>query len=320
MGRVTAIARVALFAFGVALITSRVGLVVHELVGHGAVAAGFGADLDTWRLYWFAGGWIGYQKAGGWTWTSALIVQLGGIAVELLVAAALAVAARRRRGTVATALAGAALGLALHAGLYLVTGTADGFGDGTLLHRRLGEARLAVVVVATAALCGLGFVGARRLAGAVGAWLPVGSRAGRVIALAVALAAAGGAHAGLAVVETRARPNPTYRQIMATERDRLIARDLERWATIERARGHAPAAAAVAAERRRLERERPDRRLAPLLVLAVAAAVIAGAVIGAAAGEARQSAALRWQAAAWAVTVAALSSLVVGVLDALAPK
>jgi len=47
----------------VALATSRLGLIGHELVGHGGVALAAGAtDLEV-QLFWFAGGWIRYQLA-----------------------------------------------------------------------------------------------------------------------------------------------------------------------------------------------------------------------------------------------------------------
>ncbi len=314
-----AIARLALYAFGVALVTSRVGLIAHELLGHGALATGFGAEVDTWRLYWFAGGWIGYQRDGPWTGTGALTVQLGGIAVELLLAGALALAARRCQGPLAVGLAGAALGLALHGGLYLVTGTLDGFGDGTLLHRALGDDRLGPCLAITLALAVLAFLGARRLARVVRGWLPLAGTA-QVVGLAVALGAAGGAHAGLAAIELRVRPSPTYAAIMTTERERTIERDLERWARSEAARGRAPDHRGVNVERRRLERARPARSLAPLALIAVAAAAILGTLLGRPRAGTWQTVELSWRAVRWAVTSAAVAALTVGVIDALAPK
>src|SRR5690242_15218666 len=108
-----ATARLSLFALGVALVTSRVGLVLHEVVGHGVAAMAYGAEIREVHLYATAGGWISYDRDAPWTWTGALVVQLAGIAVELVLAAVAALvarwAARRDRPALAAAFGGAAL-------------------------------------------------------------------------------------------------------------------------------------------------------------------------------------------------------------------
>ncbi|MBZ0238151.1 MAG: hypothetical protein K8M05_37925, partial [Deltaproteobacteria bacterium] len=163
----TSAARLGLFALGVALVTSRVGLVAHELVGHGGAAKVYDAEIREVHLYYTAGGWIGYDRGTPWTWTEAIVVSLAGIAVELVMAALAAagawLAARRGRTALGVALGGAALGLFVHAGFYLAAGVYHGVGDGTLVHRKLGEARGWVSWPAALLLVAVTYAGARRL-------------------------------------------------------------------------------------------------------------------------------------------------------------
>ena len=283
------IARLALFALAVALITSRVGLVTHELVGHGGAALACDAEIAEVRLYVFAGGWISYQRAAPWTWPEALVVQLAGIAIELLLAGVAAVAAWRARcaagrsssGALAVAFGGAALGLVVHAGFYLAAGTYHGVGDGALLYRALGDDRIWLALPLALAVTAVTFAGARLLAATVRAWLPARSAAGQVAALGLALGLAGGAHAGLAAVELAARPSPTYRAIMRPARDQAIDHDLARWAQVEATRGRPPDRAATTAHRRQLDDDRPaELPFGLVLGLAIAVAGAAGVAAG----------------------------------------
>src|SRR5687767_7376990 len=76
----------------VALATSRLGLLVHELLGHGGVAVAAGGEVIEVRLFWFAGGWIRYTlPAHSPAW---LAVWMGGIAIELVIGIALVLAVR----------------------------------------------------------------------------------------------------------------------------------------------------------------------------------------------------------------------------------
>ena len=45
----------------VALATTRIGLLVHELLGHGGAALVVGGDITAVRLHWYGGGWIRYD-------------------------------------------------------------------------------------------------------------------------------------------------------------------------------------------------------------------------------------------------------------------
>jgi hypothetical protein len=314
-----ATARLALFALGVAMVTSRVGLIAHELLGHGGAAMACDADIREVRLYVTAGGWISYERTAPWTWSEALVVQLAGIAIELAIAAAAAAVAVRRPGVTAVAFGGAALGLALHAGFYLAAGTYHGVGDGALLHRALGGQRLWLALPVAAALIAVAFIGARRLASTVRAWLPARTAAGQLAALLLALAVAGGAHAGLAAAEVAARPSPTYETIMRPARQRDIDRDVATWIDAESARGRTPDVATVRARRRQLERERPEAPFGLLLGIALVVATAAGAALGRpTARNTAENAILPPAAVRWAVTSALIAALSTGAIDALA--
>jgi hypothetical protein len=316
-----ATARLSLFALGVALITSRVGLVLHEVVGHGVAAMAYGAEIREVHLYATAGGWISYNRDAPWTWTAALVVQLAGIAVELVLAAAAALlarwAAQRDRPALAAALGGAALGFFVHAGFYFAAGTYHGLGDGHIVHIMLGRARPWVTWPAAALVVTVTYLGARWLGGRVRAWLPARSTAAQLGALALALVLAAAAHAGMAAAEVALRPSPTYQAIMKPQRERVIDEDVAAWAQAEAAHGRAPDRTAIRARRRALDAERP--RTFPFgAVLGVAIAL--AAVVGAARSRpsSREPAELPNDAVLRAVTFAAIAALSVGAFDALA--
>ena len=107
----------------VVLATSRLGLVAHELVGHGGAALAVGGHVTGVHLFYFAGGWIRYR--GVTSTAAAVTVAMGGIAIELLAAAALGLAARGD-GVGARLVRGIACALVVHATWYLATGTWHG--------------------------------------------------------------------------------------------------------------------------------------------------------------------------------------------------
>jgi hypothetical protein len=176
---------------GVSLATSRLGLVVHELVGHGLVAVLFGGQVIDVTLFWFAGGWVqtSYQP----TRAAVLAVMLGGIAVELIAGSALWLALARRDGLAVRAVRAVGATLVVHALFYLAAGSYHGFGDGMVLYRELGDARLPFAIAFGAAACVAAFAGARLVMRSLLATLP----AHRVVGLAIAIALAGGLQVAL---------------------------------------------------------------------------------------------------------------------------
>src|SRR5262249_8926994 len=147
--------RLAALLVAVALVTSRLGLIGHELVGHGGAALACGAQINDVQLFWFAGGWIRYtlpspaepvlsalgSMTRGPSLAAALVIAMAGIAVEL--AGGLALCMLVRPTTLGRRLArGIGIALLVHASWYLATGAFHGFGDGLLLYRVLGSWRV----------------------------------------------------------------------------------------------------------------------------------------------------------------------------------
>ena len=254
----------AALTFVVALATSRYGLVIHELAGHGGTAIALGGHVQGVHLFWFGGGWVTYQ-GNGWTTADVLAVTLGGIATEWIAAVVLALLARRRQGLGRLVLAGAATGFAIHGGMYLAVGTFYGSGDGTLLHQLLGDWRPLVWAPAAVVCVGAAWLGARTVAPILRAHAPATAQ---LMLIGLALAIGGAAHLALLLGERAVRPDATYTAIMKTEGQRAVERDV----AVARA-AHATPAQLDEVERTSRERNRPFP-FTPCLIAAIAAAAV----------------------------------------------
>lgn len=252
----------------VGLAATRLGLLAHELVGHGGVALAVGGRVTDVRLFWFAGGWIRYT--GVPSASAQLAIAMAGIAVELACGAALWLALRRARSLGARIARASGAAFVVHASWYLATGAWHGFGDGALLYEQLGDARAAVAIPAAIVTCLAAYAGARGVFGAL-------AGAARPAALVAAIVVAAAVNAGLAVGELRVRRDPTYAATMAPARDREVARELARWQAEQARRGTVVAADDAARERARLEREHQPFPFAWLLAGATLAAIVLGA-------------------------------------------
>jgi hypothetical protein len=97
----------------VALAASRLGLVAHELAGHGGAVTVLGGTVAAVRLFWFAGGWVSYHvetsEAG------LLAIALAGMATEAVIGGVLwlTVSGRTLGARLVRAAGGAAI---VHAG------------------------------------------------------------------------------------------------------------------------------------------------------------------------------------------------------------
>jgi hypothetical protein len=262
-----------------ALLTSRVTLIVHELIGHGAVARAFGAEIVEIGLFLFAGGWIRYEH-GPWGMGQALATSLGGIGLEILLGIAALVLARRPARGSPLRFGLAAFGAIdlVHAGYYLATGAHHGYGDGFAVHHILGESRPWLVIPASAATVAAAYLVARRLGAEAEPWLAGGTRGRRLASLLVAALAAGAVHGALAVGETRLFPQGTYQKVKETESDRDVARELAAWRAAALRRGVEPDAEALARAREKFEAEHRQFPLMIVLGILVAIACAAGAV------------------------------------------
>ncbi|MEO8701166.1 MAG: hypothetical protein ABI867_14040 [Kofleriaceae bacterium] len=265
--------RLTVLLAAVGLATSRVGLIVHELGGHGGTAVAFGGEITDFKLFWFAGGWIRYDFSG--PEHGALWVSLGGIIVEGVIGLALWLLLSRR-DTLAVRLArGVGGALVIHAGWYFATGTWHGYGDGLLVHRALGDARYPIAIAAGLATCGMAFVTARLVLGALAASLP-GTRRAKLAGLVVAALLAGGLQIGLALAEVAIRGDSTYGAIMRPERDRVIARELAAWQREQASRGTTITQAEREREQQRLTASHRELPFLPFLGAALVVAVAFG--------------------------------------------
>ncbi len=260
--------RLAALVTCIGLATSRLGLVVHELIGHGGAALAVGGSVTEVRLFWFAGGWVRFAAVQG-----ELVIALGGIAVESVVGIALWVGLARRRslgGRIARAIGAV---LVLHATWYLATGTWHGYGDGVTLHRDLGDAKWLVALPAAAITLGAAFLGARCVLGALAATV-AGSQRARIAGAAIALVVAGGIQLGAALGEVELRRDATYTATMRPERERVVARELAQWTLQQRREGQQPSDE----ERARMQRELAARHATfPFaIVLAVLTVITVG--------------------------------------------
>lgn len=264
-----AVLRLTGFLAAIGLVTSRAGLVLHELVGHGGAALVAGGEILATRLFYFAGGWIRYRLPEP-TLAASAFVEIAGVGVEAVIGLALLVAIRRDT-LPARVIRGVGAGLIVHAGWYFSTGTWHGYGDFVRLHRELGDARMPLAIVVGLASCAAAYAGARIVLGSLAATIP-GRGTARIAGVATACVIAGALQIGLMLGETALRRDETYGTIMQRERDRAIAREL---ALQRRQPGMDPAVRA--ARLRKVEDEQRVLPFMPVLGVLVAAATILGA-------------------------------------------
>jgi hypothetical protein len=257
-----------------------VSLIAHELVGHAAVAAAFGGDLQDWHLFLFAGGYVDVDRDQPWTTAESLAISLGGIVLQIVAGTALVLLARRARpGSLRrfTLLAFGVIDL-LHGGYYLTAGTFHGYGDGITLHRTLGEHRPWLLVPGTALLLGGAFLGGRAALGTLRDWLaPLRPRAqAAVIAAGLVFACAG--HAALTWTELRLARREVYASTMRHESDRRADQEVAIFVLREQKRGAPPPPAVVEQLRSDL---RDQHRRFPFAQTLAGALVLAFALGGA---------------------------------------
>lgn len=260
---------------GLGILTSRLGLVAHELVGHGATAVALGGRVLDVRLFWLAGGWVRYRLDDPAP-AAAIAVAAGGIAVEAVLGGGLWLLLARRAGAAARLARGAGAALLVHAAWYLAAGTWHGFGDGALLYHELGAARAPIALAAGAAAVAMAYAGARAVLGVIAALVPGGRRA-RIAGAAAAVLLAGALQVLLAAGEVRLRRDAIYGQIMQREGDRLVERELAAWQRAQAARGLEVSAAARAARERELAAAHRELPFAHALAVLTAAGIAAGA-------------------------------------------
>lgn len=265
-------ALLAALLFAIGLATSRLGLVGHELVGHGGPVVASGGRVVAVELFYFAGGWIRYRLVEP-SFGELVLVATGGIAVEALVGLVLWGGLYRRPSMAARLARAVGAALVIHAAWYLAIGTWHGFGDGRFLRREFdAPVRLVIAIGSSAVAVGIAYLGARAIFGTLLATLP-GRGAARIATLTAVLVVAGGVQALLAVGEVQLRRDETYGTIMQPEQQRVVERELAQW---QAQQGPAVDERVVVMRRRELEAQHRDWPLKYVLGGLVALAVIAG--------------------------------------------
>jgi hypothetical protein len=260
---------------GVGLATSRIGLIVHELAGHGGAAVAFGGEVSDFRLFWFAGGWIRYHFEDP-TPGAMLVISLAGLIIEAVIGVALWLLLSAKDSIARRLARGVGGALVIHAGWYFATGTWHGYGDGLLTYRAVGDWRYPIAIATGLVTCGVAFVVARLLLGTLAAAVP-GGRWRRIAGLVTAAVLAGTLQVGLALGEVRIRGDATYGAIMKPQGDRMTARELAAWQREQARRGVQVTEAERAEQQRRLAARHREPPFAPILALALAVAIAFGA-------------------------------------------
>jgi len=255
------------------LAASRLGLLVHELIGHGGFAVAQGGEITDLRLFWFAGGWISYAVDDPGT-AGALATSMGGLIVELVLGGALWLGLARRPRTFGVCiLRGIGAAIVAHACWYFATGTWHGYGDGLPAYRGLGEARYPVAIAAGLVTCGVGYACARLVFGVLAEVVPSRKRAGVAIAMTIAAVVL----AVPVVIEMQVRSDHRYGAIMKREGDRLADRELAQWKREMAKTRTAIDPALLAAEARRLASQHREPPFLPVLGLLVLVSIAIGA-------------------------------------------
>jgi hypothetical protein len=269
-----AVLRLASVLAGIGLTTSRLGLIVHELGGHGATAVAFGGEITDFRLFWFAGGWIRYDFTDP-TREALVTISLGGIAIEAVIGSVLWLAIRKD-GLAQRLIRGVGAALVIHAAWYFATGTWHGYGDGLPAYKALGDCRYPAAIAGGLIACGAAFVAARLVLGALAALVP-GRRRAQLVGVVVAVGLATGAQAGLAIGEIMVRGDNTYGAIMRPERERLIAREYAAWQRDQKAHDIVISDADREAELRKLAAKHREPPFMPILLGLLGVSVSLGA-------------------------------------------
>ncbi len=203
------------------LLASRIGLLVHEFIGHGGMAYALGGTVPQWRLFLFGGGWIRYNRSPWYSTGQEILIALAGVASEL-VFAALVWGVSTRLAPVPRAMARiAAMLLCAHSCVYIATGTHYGFGDGMKLHLLL-EPMWRHLLVASLSLTMAFLAYAIAKQGLLlGALLEIGSGWRRIARTALAVVVATVVHGSLTYGEQLViDPDETYEAMMQREVER----------------------------------------------------------------------------------------------------
>lgn len=277
-------AKFTLVCFFLLFLAGRIGMLLHEFGGHALAWRLLGGKVVDFKLFVFGGGWLyGHRPlaAADSSALSLLMVQLSGIAVELIVGTPLALLAVSRITLRTTRrLAAATSGvLIVHAFFYLVLCAYYGSGDGAALSRILqhGRIREAFLVATVGLTIWAAFMVSYLFSPAIRSWAG-GCRRRRGLALIVlGVFSAASLHAVLTAGERIVMKDRTYAEIKTPVNVRLKEKVLAGLVSNYRKRyGREPDQDRIATERAALEAEYGQFPIQIPLAAAVLTALTAG--------------------------------------------
>lgn len=249
--------RLASILAALGLVTTRIGLVLHEWAGHGGVAVACGGTIERVRLFWFAGGWIHYDLPKDASLAAHVASTMGGIGLELVLGTIVWFVLARRKGLVVQVVRACAAAFVIHAAWYLSVGTYHGFGDGTIVRFVAGDTkRYLIALPAGAVVIAMCYFGARQIMGVLAGSLPTRRWTGLVVAVLIAA----GFQGALVMGEMSVRRDENYAVAMQPERERRAEYELMKWVAQQKKLGvqvDAAARDARAAELKKKHRELP---------------------------------------------------------------
>ncbi len=259
------------------LLASRIGLLVHEFIGHGGMAYALGGKVPQWRLFYFGGGWIRYERTPWYSDAQELCIALAGVGSQLVVAILVWLVSTRLQGVPRSMSRIVALLLCAHLCVYISTGTHYGFGDGMKLHELLSPLARNALVAALSLGMAISAYMLTKEALLLAAMLEMGSGPKRVAQTALAVMVATLVHAGLTYGEQGVIDrDESYEAMMQREVDRQAAKYEASLAAQSRAVGQPwTFDQAIDARLTYLEKHEP-LPLRPILVLLGALAALAG--------------------------------------------
>ncbi len=250
------------------LLASRIGLLVHEFIGHGGMAYALGGKVPQWRLFYFGGGWIQYKRNPWYSTEQEIAIALAGCGSELIVAALLWALSTRIEGVPRAMAQIVAMLLCAHSCVYLSTGIHYGYGDGLKLYGLLAPAiRHLIVVGLSLTMAFLAYALAKR-ALLLAALLELGSGMRRIALAGAAVLIATLVHGSLYYGERLViDPDQSYEAMMQREVDRRAAKYAALLAKQERRAGQAWSARQEESAKQAYVEKHQPWPLRPVLIL-----------------------------------------------------
>ncbi len=275
--------RLSLFFFFLLFLSGRIGLFLHEFAGHALFRRLIGGKLTEFSLFVFGGGRVhyGYTPAtANLSFPSLLVVDLSGIAVELvagILIAMLAIFLKTNRSVKGLFVATSSV-LTVHSLFYFVICTYYGSGDGRVLFAVLqGSVRQTVLLLTFSLTVAGAFLVSYAFSPTVKSWTIEESSKKRVLMIVLCAFIAAVLHGTFTVCEQVIVKDKIYTEIKTSENARLKKSELAEFiADYTEKHGIEPNPEHVAVVANELEEKYRQFPIEIPLGIAIIAAFIAG--------------------------------------------